>query len=55
MHVDVFVTMFLEHRTSQESPKTAKKPPKMAIDSLQEPLKQIVIVEHFFEKCDPPE
>ena len=33
------VTALLEHQASQESPNTAKKPPKLAPESLQEPLK----------------
>ena len=34
--------VFLEHQVSQESPKTAKKPPKMAPGSHQEPFKKWV-------------
>ena len=34
--------MFLEHQVSQESPKTAKKPPKMVPGSHQEPFKKWV-------------
>ena len=42
MHLDLCFTVFLEHQASQESPKAAKKPPKIAPGSLQEPLKKIV-------------
>ena len=34
----LFITVFLEHQTTQKTLKTAQKPPKMAPDSLQEPL-----------------
>ena len=38
----LFLTIDLEHQASQESPKTAKKPPKMAPGSHQEPFKKWV-------------
>ena len=36
MLLDLSFTICLEHQASQASPKTAKKPPKMHPDSLQE-------------------
>ena len=39
MRFDMFLIVRLEHQASQKSPKTAKKPPKTAPDSVQEPLK----------------
>ena len=54
MHFILFFTVFLEHQTSQKTPKTAKKPPKMAPDSLQEPLKnKISSWIDFLAKLDP--
>ena len=40
MHLDKLFKLLLEHQASQESPKTAKKPPKMAPDSLQQLLEK---------------
>ena len=46
--------MFLEHKDAQETPKTAKKPPKMAPSSLQEPLeKKAHFGIDFLVKVDP--
>ena len=39
MHFIVFFKVILEHQTSQKTPNTAQKPPKMDPDSLQEPSK----------------
>ena len=50
----LFFTRFLEHQTSQKTPKTAQKPPKMAPGSLQEPLKtKISFGIDFLAKVDP--
>ena len=35
----IVFTGFLEHQASQESPKTAKKPPTTSSGSLKEPIK----------------
>ena len=55
MHVNHLFTMLLEHQASQVSPKTAKKPPKMAPDGLQGPLnkKRVQFVIDFLAKSDP--
>ena len=54
MHFLLFFTVFLEHQTSQTTPKIAQKPPKMAPDSLQEPLKKKVSFWiDFLAKMDP--
>ena len=46
--------MFLEHPASQKTTKTAKKPPKMAPGSLQDPLKKKTqILDRLFIKIGP--
>ena len=47
MHLDLFLKCFLEHKASQEAHKTAKKPPKTAQDSLQEPQKKVNVLIDF--------
>ena len=54
MHFMLFFTLFWEHQTSQKTPKTAQKPPKMTPDSLQEPLKNTICFWiDFLAKLDP--
>ena len=38
----LFLIVFLEHQASQESPNTAKKPPKLAPGKHREPFKILV-------------
>jgi hypothetical protein len=48
MRFDIFLTLLFEHQASQESPKTIKKAPKMALRSFQEPLNKYVFLLNSF-------